>query len=436
MIQEDECLTGFLKSFMHEGPFLIFDKSTLQSLNPDEAMWLDNFFVSNITPLFFIETLADLEKQIRAGRTPEDVVGNIAYKTPDLQSRANTHHDTLLQDELRGVWKASIGRGIPVISGGMPVAAAGGNKGLIFKHGPEDEALLRWQRHEFLDIERQIAKFWRRQLSGVSYEDAYSSFGRWFTKTGKPKSLAELKSNCDAMIEKSEQRHMLQYGLILLGFPEHFQQAVLKRWEDTGKQPVRDFAPYFRHVFSVELFFYLSIASDLVSKERASNKVDFAYLYYLPFCMVFTSNDHLHAKVAPLFMRPNQTFVDGAALKADLGKLDAYYSSLPEDETKQYVFEIAPYPPTDDSYLTTRLWDKHLPEWRKQQAEPPIQLSKAAQDALLKLAKRFQNEGTPLDPATPIALEDVQVLSIEKKVLAKKGKWTRLPPEESSKSEP
>ena len=51
------------------GPIIIFDKSTLESLNPDEAMWLDHFFLSNITPLFFIETLPDLEKKVRIGRS-------------------------------------------------------------------------------------------------------------------------------------------------------------------------------------------------------------------------------------------------------------------------------------------------------------------------------------------------------------------------------
>ena len=50
---------------MSLGPILIFDKSTLQGLNVDEAVWLDNFFMANITPLFFIETLADLEKEVR-----------------------------------------------------------------------------------------------------------------------------------------------------------------------------------------------------------------------------------------------------------------------------------------------------------------------------------------------------------------------------------
>jgi hypothetical protein len=71
---------------MAQGPILIFDKSTLQALNPDQANWMDNFFMSNITPLFYIETLADLEKEVKAGKTPEQVVGEIAYKTPDMQA--------------------------------------------------------------------------------------------------------------------------------------------------------------------------------------------------------------------------------------------------------------------------------------------------------------------------------------------------------------
>ena len=83
-------------------PILVFDKSALESLNPDESVWLDNFFQTNITPLFFIETLADLEKQLHSGRTPEQVVGNLAFKTPDMHSRPNVHHARLLNAELSG----------------------------------------------------------------------------------------------------------------------------------------------------------------------------------------------------------------------------------------------------------------------------------------------------------------------------------------------
>lgn len=81
------------------GPTLIFDKSALQGLSVDESMWLENFFITNITPLFFVETLADLEKEVRAGRTPEDIVGNIALKTPDMScanNRSGAHVSTPL----------------------------------------------------------------------------------------------------------------------------------------------------------------------------------------------------------------------------------------------------------------------------------------------------------------------------------------------------
>jgi hypothetical protein len=46
---------------------------------------MDNFYMSTITPLFFVECLADLEKQIRSGSTPEQLVGSLSDRTPDSQ---------------------------------------------------------------------------------------------------------------------------------------------------------------------------------------------------------------------------------------------------------------------------------------------------------------------------------------------------------------
>jgi hypothetical protein len=65
---------------MPRGPIIIFDKSSLESLNLDEAVLLDNFYMSNIAPLFFVECLADLEKTIRSCSTPEQLVGSLAER--------------------------------------------------------------------------------------------------------------------------------------------------------------------------------------------------------------------------------------------------------------------------------------------------------------------------------------------------------------------
>ena len=85
------------------GPTALFDKSFLQSLTVDESVWFDLYFVPIITPLFFVETLADLEKEdVRPGRTVEDEVRIIADKTPELSGVPNVHHVTLCESELRG----------------------------------------------------------------------------------------------------------------------------------------------------------------------------------------------------------------------------------------------------------------------------------------------------------------------------------------------
>src|ERR1700746_3834953 len=86
---------------MAQGPSLIFDKSTLESLNLDEAVLLDNFYRSNITPLFFVKCLADLEKAITSKSTPEQLVGSLALRTPESQSCATAHHKNVLATNWR-----------------------------------------------------------------------------------------------------------------------------------------------------------------------------------------------------------------------------------------------------------------------------------------------------------------------------------------------
>jgi hypothetical protein len=83
------------------GPITIFDKSALQALSLDEAVWFDDFYLANITPLFFVETLAALEKIDAKRRSPQQVVGGLAAKTP-LGGRPNVHHAALCEGELLG----------------------------------------------------------------------------------------------------------------------------------------------------------------------------------------------------------------------------------------------------------------------------------------------------------------------------------------------
>src|SRR5690348_7719653 len=150
------------------GPALIFDKSALESRNLDEAVLLDNFYMSNITPLFFVECLADLEKSMRSRSTPEQLVGSLADRTPDMQSTPNVHHMTILGAELSRQLDLRKTLGRVLRAGGEPVQL-GDQKGMIFRRSPEAEAFERWTRREFLEIERNIAKEWRRMLARIDF---------------------------------------------------------------------------------------------------------------------------------------------------------------------------------------------------------------------------------------------------------------------------
>jgi hypothetical protein len=174
------------------GPFLIFDKSSLESLDLDEAVMLDNFFMSNITPLFFVECLADLEKAIRSNSTPEQVVGSLATRTPESQSNPNVHHATILRSELAGKFDLKTAHGRVMLAGGRNVQL-GDKKGVIFEPSPEAEAISRWGKREFLELERNTARQWRRALTGIDLDAMVQNFMDALGPWRKPKSLQDAR---------------------------------------------------------------------------------------------------------------------------------------------------------------------------------------------------------------------------------------------------
>lgn len=341
---------------MSVGPITIFDKSALQALSLDEAVWLDTFYLTNITPLFFVETLADLEKIDSKRRAPEDVVGDLAAKTP-LGGRPNVHHATLCEGELLGYHLEM--RGVPVLGPGEPVATPT-QTGIVFSQPPEAEAFERWQRGEFLETERRFARRWRRMLSGIDLQAVYERHRP--EPDARLRDLPAAKEAAERFVRKDGRRfEMLNLAMDAIGSPPSVRRAVITRWKRLGGQRLHDFAPYTAHVMTVDLFFNLAIGSDLIGRQRASNKVDLAYLYYLPFCMVFVSNDRLHERCVPCFLNDRQLFLSGRELKADLAKLDAHYSAFPADVRDRGIMTFAHNPPVEGDFLTTRLWDRFLP---------------------------------------------------------------------------
>jgi len=406
------------------GPILIFDKSFLQSLSIDESVWLDNFFISNICPIFFSETLADLEKSVRKGRTPEQEVRIISNKTPEMSIAINTFHQDLCFANLNG-YEVKMDRR-PILSGGKAVQSEN-KKGFVFEQSPESKAFDRWKNEEFKNLEREYAKLWRETTQKADFDSVTSWLNQYGITIPKCKNLKEAKFEAEEILNaRRDPLNTMKLLFTLLGAPSQYFLQTYNAWGRAGCPPIAKFFPYVYHVLTVELFFYISIKSDLISAVRKSNKIDISYLFYAPFCNIFVSSDNLHKRSAPLFMEKNQEFIWGADLKADLKKLDNYYDAFSTEEKEQGLHVFANYPPNSNEFLINKLWDTYLPAWRTQ-ASNQVKLPTNNKDsALSKSIKKFAN-GTELKSnEIDFDVDEADGMVLKKMISRKKGKWYQI----------
>jgi hypothetical protein len=414
---------------MAQGPSLIFDKSSLESLNLDKAVLMNNFYMSTITPLFFVECLADLEKTIRSKSTPEQLVGSLADRTPEAQSSPNVHHTTILKAELTRQFDLSTVYGRVVLAGGAP-AQLGDKKGFVFRRSPEAEALERWTKREFLEVERNIAKEWRRSLTKVDFDAMVKTVMGELRRWRKPKTLGDAKHIADTIIDAMDPEWLLRFGLDLLGVPEA-TDWVIQDWIARRRPPLRQHMPYFIFMVTINIFFCLVLPTQLLRNVKPSHHVDLAYLYYLPFCAVFTSKDSFQAQIVPLFLGPMQDFVNGIEFKEDLKKLNALYSALPDEVLRTGLINFAAIPPEDTGFFVTRMWDKYLPLWRaiKVQTEQGRERDPEEEKRLLEEIKQL-SESPDLQTHDEHNIDRVDYVELERSVHLKKGKWLRFSEEQ------
>jgi hypothetical protein len=404
------------------GPITLFDKSFLQSLSVDESLWFDNFFLTNICPLFYVETLADLEKSVREGRTPEQEVGIIASKFPEMHGTPCGHHRRSIVGNLLGYPVPMTGQ-IPIAGG--RTFRAGNQAGIVFDHPPETEAFTRWQRGDFLDVERLYARAWRDGLQAAKVgliADGFRALG----VTGQTfKTLTEVKAAADIIVAqpKARVRHMKR-ALNILGVPPNAHDPILQVWRARGCPPLAEYAPYASHVLTVDLFFHLAAAANLIS---VKDRVDIAYLYYLPFCMVFVSSDHVHQRCVPLFARKNQMFVWGPELKADLQRINEHYSKLPAATKELGAIKFAATPPVEGDLLVTRIWNSFRKREHGGSAETEANGVQPQHAALIEELRRVTHE--PERGTTDIGPfpDNPDMLAITRSVHRRKGTWWQVP---------
>ncbi len=339
------------------GPTVLFDKSFLQPLKMDESVWFDHFFYPVVCPIFYVETLADLKKSGSA-REPEDEVRIIADKFPEMHCAPTPHHWDMAVGDLLGNHVPMTGQ-TPIV-GGRHVKPRG-FKGTVFEESEEAKAFSRWQAKEFSALEHEIAQDWRRRLESANLRRVADEFSEVGVFQGRCKTLKDAKARADALVNATDNTlETLSLVCGVLEVRQKIRSKIMNHWLDAKMPLLTHFAPYAAHRLIVDTVFQIALENDLISPVPHSNRVDIAYLYYLPFSHVFVSTDKLHRKWAPHFLREDQSFIWGPNLKRALSKLNEYYSAFPDSEKEKGLMAFAPYPPKEIAPIVLQLWDKHL----------------------------------------------------------------------------
>jgi hypothetical protein len=408
------------------GPIVLFDKSFIEMLNVDEAALFDFLFLTNICPMFLTEVLADLEKERAGERTREKIVADVAQKTPSAHSYPNMMHTSICLAKLHGRPTKMDGR--PVLGGGRPVSLQG-QLGVYYEESPEVKAYSRWQEGKFLEVERGFAKHWRAQLAAADLSQSAALAREALSIRSDPKSLADAMTIArEAVLGDRNRYRTFRAAYALLGLPAAHWPQVLSNWKIAGGPPLADYAPYTAHCLLVDVFFHVAVSKKLISPDRISNRVDIAYLYYLPFAMVFVSNDKLHKRIVPLLLRADQLFIDGEELKRDLRALDAHYSALPHEQLEQGLFRFAE-PPDDDRFLTTRLYRAFGLRVGQSISLSPDQNKKVGADVLAVVEAMTAQPTSPTSDVAWRPVESADHVTIERRLSVRRGKWRVMSPE-------
>ena len=284
-----------------EKPWLLADKSAIQTLSTAKRLKLHEQYTVMVPALLVTEIAADLTKaQSRLDGTKEvsqlGGVGGVASLCVAFDFQSIMFPAFHANNVVRELEHAKLGLPTPQMSFMLDDTR--------FFYAT---ALDRMQKGTPSDDELALSKEWRPIAQSTL--DEYSQVARSHgLHPPKAKSI-------DGALELAKAELSLP---LVASWPSLFLQQCgsdnfYKRYIDVPinvrSKPLSEWAPYTYHCLVVFLFGLIAWRDKLIRmKNSANHELDLQYLYYLPFCKVFSSDDDIHKKLAVLLLQPQQEF--------------------------------------------------------------------------------------------------------------------------------
>lgn len=356
------------------GPFLLMDKSTFEGLNIECVTYVMKYYRHRISPILLREIHSDLAKEQNGKDATEfkQRVVRLAEKT--LMSQSSVLPDALamvcyelLHEQFIPMngYQAPRGEAIEVNVPGM-------GRGIFFDEHPMIATLRNWADGNFSEQDLYRAKMLRAENSNVNLVSLYQEIEQETEEKAKVPAFKSLKEVVDYADEvrffnKTLRQEMLRIARYF--FQDHTGHigTVMRRWRRKGRPTLRYFAPYAWYVHRVDIVYHYCLLRGFIKcSKKGKAHLDMQYLYYLPFCQIFSSDDKEIMQLVPFFQRPNQIFITKADFQRDLKNLSTYFAGLSEEERTSFYKEHDPFPPDLENSFTVNMWEKFVRSRQKQ----------------------------------------------------------------------
>lgn len=332
------------------GPTLLVDKSAFQALTSREMHRAANYFQWNRVDILLVEILSNFFKETKTTSSRNEA-SILADKVSVIDSAQNVNYINLCLANLCGENVVMDGR--PIVAPTTISTLDDGQTAAFLDDTAFCEMIYRWQRGEFNKQDEDFANLWKGIKDNSKADDCLQFLQANHVIFPKSTSINELEIEINNLLRNPKVRSVfLDMFLSYQGIDPTTKCNIRKRLKQCPYS-LPKVAPYAFYCLKVFALFLGAYKFDLLLEKKPDDQIDLEYLFYLPFCHVFSSNDRFHMTLAPPLMRKDQLFLSGEDLKKGIQEIE----SLPAHKETMNA-KCVPIPPMPKKSIIREVWLK------------------------------------------------------------------------------
>lgn len=332
------------------GPTLLLDKSAFQSLTSIEMHRLTNYFQWNRVDILLWEILSNLSKETKTASFRNEV-SILADKVSLMDSVQNVNYIELCLSNLCGENVMTDGR--PIVAPTSISTLDYGQVGVLIDDTAFCEMIYRWQKGDFSKQDEVRANLWKGIKHNSKADDCIQFMQANYIILPASTSINELEIEISNLLRNPKiQSVFLNMFLSYEGVNHAIKRKIRQRLKQCPYS-LSKVAPYAFYCLKVFVLFLGAYKFNLLLEKKADDQIDLEYLFYLPFCHVFSSKDKFHMTLASPLMKKDQLFLSGEDLKKGIQEIE----SLPAHKETMNA-KCIPIPPMPKESIIREAWLK------------------------------------------------------------------------------